>query len=84
MGSAIRFDDYIEFLEQLADELAGAGDRINSDNCVEVIRFLEEQKQLHIPKLIINEGDCLRCPTCGSLMYSWNSRCTDCGQRVTR
>ena len=82
MGSAIRFDDYIEFLENLADELAGAGDYINSDNCVEVIRFLEEQKQLHIPKVVDDEGDCLRCPSCGNLVFHKSGRCWDCGQRL--
>lgn len=82
MDSAIRFDDHIEFLEQLADELAGAGDRINSDNCVEVIRFLEEQKQLHIPKIVIDEGDHYRCPSCGKSLGYKVGRCWDCGQRL--
>lgn len=78
----IRFEDHIEFLEELSDELAGAGDYINSDNVALVIQFLEEQKQLHVPKVCDSDGDRLRCPTCGSLIYHRIGRCVECGQKV--
>ena len=77
-----KFDNAIECLEVLADELAGAGDRGNADMLSEVIGLLEEQKQLEIPKKIINEGDCRRCSNCGSLIYYRIGRCYDCGQRL--
>lgn len=77
----IRIEDAIEFLEELGDELAGAGDRINADNITEVTKLLDDIKQLNIPKRIENEGDCLRCPNCGHLVYTKKGRCWDCGQR---
>lgn len=77
----IRFEDAIECLEILADELAGAGDRLNADSLSDIIVLLEEQKQLHIPKHVDNEGDCLRCPNCFHIVYHKNGRCIECGQR---
>ena len=78
----IRFEDVMEGLEILGDELAASGDRGNADFVSEVIGFIEEQRQLHIAKLIIDEGDCLRCPNCGNIVYRKNGRCVKCGQRT--
>ena len=33
-------------------------------------------------KPVINEGDCLRCPSCGNLVFHKSGRCWDCGQRL--
>lgn len=77
----IKIDDAIEFLETLGDELAGAGDYINADNITEVIKLLDEHRQLDIPKIALNEGDCVRCPNCGHLVYYHKGRCYECGQR---
>jgi len=38
----MKIKDAIEFLENLGDELAGAGDYINADNITEVIKLLDE------------------------------------------
>lgn len=80
----IRYDDAIEFLETLGDELAGAGDYINADNISEVIKLLKESKEIHNPKIVIDEGDCVRCPKCFHIVYGLNGRCWECGQRYTR
>ena len=80
--SNIRYEDYIENLEVLADELAGAGDIANADFLSEVIRLLEDVKNLNIAKPVENEGDCLRCPNCFRLVFSHSGRCYDCGQKI--
>lgn len=77
----IRFDDAIEFLEALADDLAGAGDKVTADTLSDVIKMLDDEKQLHIAKPIVDEGDCLRCPHCFHIVYRRNGRCINCGQR---
>ena len=75
------FDEVIEFLETHADDLAGAGDVATADAFSDIIKFLEDEKQIHIPKIVINEGDCLRCPSCGKLVFHKVGRCYDCGQK---
>lgn len=32
-------------------------------------------------KPVINEGDCLRCPYCGTLTYGKYGVCGECGER---
>lgn len=78
---SIRLEDYIEGLEVLADELAGAGDRGNADFLSDVIKYFEDQKELETLKLVENEGDVLRCPNCGSIVYGKMGRCWECGQK---
>lgn len=78
---SIKLDDYIEGLTVLADDLAGAGDRGNADFLSDVIKYFEDQKELETPKKIIDEGDVLRCPGCGHIVFRLNGRCWECGQR---
>lgn len=40
----MNLEEAIEFLENLGDELAGAGDYINADNISEVIKLLDDMK----------------------------------------
>lgn len=74
--------DLLKDLENLQDELAGVGDTANADTVAKAIRLLEQSEEIHIAKLVINEGDCLRCPHCGKLVYSWDGRCFECGQKL--
>lgn len=76
------FDEVIEFLESHADDLAGAGDVATADVFSDIVKFMEDEKQLHIPKCVDNEGDHYRCPTCGGLLGYTRGRCYDCGQKL--
>ena len=78
----IKFDDAIEALEVLGDELAGAGDIGNADMVSDIIKLLEDEKNIHTAKPVVNEGDCLRCPNCFHIVYSHMGRCFDCGQKT--
>lgn len=33
-------------------------------------------------KIVEDEGDCLRCPNCGNLVFHRTGRCYDCGQVI--
>ena len=76
------FDEVIEFLETHADDLAGAGDVATADTFSDIIKFLEDEKQIHIPKIVIDEGDHYRCPSCGKSLGYKVGRCYECGQRI--
>ena len=78
----INFDDLLKDLENLQDELSGVGDVANADTVAKAIRLLEESEEIHIAKPVFNEGDCLRCPHCGKIVYSWDGRCYECGQKL--
>lgn len=80
----IKIDDAIEFLEALADELAGSGDRINADNLTEVIKILDERKELDVIQRVEPEGDRSRCPRCLKFVPSNMGRCWWCGQRYSK
>ena len=35
-------------------------------------------------KIVEDEGDCLRCPNCGSIVYFRRGTCDSCGERYGR
>ena len=41
----MKIKDAIELLEEIADEMAGAGDYINADNLSEVIQILDKLQE---------------------------------------
>ena len=77
-----KINDAIEVLEEIADEMAGAGDYINADNLSEIIQLLDDLNQRDVPKIVIDEGDHYRCPSCGKSLGYKIGRCYECGQRI--